>query len=137
MDRIDDNLFVGDWQDAQEYAPEYFTISLTKESPGGEHLHYPIRDDSQNTKFRLLGFIQLAMTVSSFRDAGFDRTIFVHCAAGQSRSVLFSSLVLLYSHKNNLDTFGDVAEYIVEQYPGANPSPQLKTQIKKIVLDNG
>lgn len=136
MNRIDDKLFVGDWQDAQEYAPRYFTISLTKESPGGEHLHFPINDDKTNTKTRLLAWIELAITVSKFRDAGFDRDIFIHCAAGQSRSPLFASLVLFYSYKTDFENFLDVLEAVKDKYPAFKPSSSLLQQVRIIVQED-
>ena len=81
---IVDNIFIGDWADAERYQKDFETFTLAKESKFvGDHF-YPLVDNEDDANEYLLSS---AIGYIIIKRCNTNHKMLVHCKYGQSRSV--------------------------------------------------
>ncbi len=105
---IIDNIYIGDWADAERYRNEYETFTVAKEC---EHLFkgdnfFPLVDKpDENNEFSL----SLAIDTLIVARHGTKHKILVHCEYGKSRSVaVVLGYMIFYKHYS----FDNALDYI-------------------------
>ena len=81
---IIDNIYIGDWADAERFQEDYEIFTVAKESKFKGNHFYPIVDNEDSENEFLLSW---AIGDLICRRPGTSHKILVHCRYGQSRSV--------------------------------------------------
>lgn len=136
MDRITDALYVGDLQDAgnpdrlRESSPTA-VLKLSHSDPADPYpedlsvREVPLIDGPQND------YEDFVAAVDTLLDLLMDDyVVFVHCAAGASRSVSVAAAALALRRETSVET---AVELIRERRPIANPHPHLREQAEAVV----
>jgi len=148
MDRVYDNLYVGDVNDAdnpkrhEEEGIEYI-LNLSGSGPerdsapsheiikNNNYFHIPLEDGTGNTDFLIRQAIQTGRTLHQ-KAMEEDTGLLVHCAVGSSRSVAIAASLM------GLENGKRVQENVMrikKVRPIANPVEGLQGQVNRITSD--
>jgi protein-tyrosine phosphatase len=136
MDRITESLYVGDLQDAGNpeglrEAPLTAVLKLSHSAPAEPYpedlpvREVPLIDGPQNN------YEEFDTAVNQLLDLlADDHVVFVHCAAGASRSVSVAAAALALRRETAVE---NAVELIRERRPIANPHSHLREQAEAFV----
>lgn len=133
VSRITNNLYIGDWLDAQNLSKESGfdrVISVCQNATSEATVHLPIEDAEYHTGDEQYGMF--AEAVDRVRDAlERDEKVFIHCHAGQSRSVAVSIAALATHEGVSYDT----ARKKVSRARGMAVAPELSLSAKTYIIE--
>jgi len=123
------SLYIGDWQDADQTIGT-FQVTVAKNRHENTDLFVYLEDSGNNDSRYLKYVVELAKSVAlNIQHARtYEPEPFIHCAAGESRSVVFAALVM-YFESCNFDEPEEALEHLEDQYPQARPLVSLKEQL--------
>jgi len=148
MDRVYDNLYVGDVNDADNHrkqrkndieyilnlsgsgpekdsAPGYETIKKTN------YFHIHITDNGNNPDFLIKTIIETAEKLHK-KAKEEEVSMLVHCSMGSSRSVAIAASLMSLRNKK---TVGENVNRIKKVRPVANPQPDLLKQVNRLTSE--
>lgn len=128
INKIIDEIYIGDWHDATRNVKEFTDIyTVAFDSPFKGNHFYPLVDDIYPDNKRLLH--DAISDLMSTREKNEGR-ILVHCVAGFSRSVSVVAGYIII--KYNYNVVEDVLGYIKNIRPLANPVYELVKLLKEL-----
>jgi len=138
MDRINENLYIGDLMDAgrSEWLREGSPTAVLKLSHGDPEEPYPeavavaevqLIDGPRN------GYTDFERAAETLLDLLDEHVVFVHCAAGVSRSGSVSAAALAVRQDVDVDA---ALEQITQHRPVVNPHPHLRDQAERFVEEH-
>jgi len=134
MDQVADNVWVGDYQDAQdtEEIKEHsiqtvINLSLRQsvEIDSVRNLHIALQDSSRNEQEQFNQAFQAVL-----REISKDQNVLVHCNIGVSRSISVTAAAVAERDDRSLR---DVLNEIEQKRPVANPHPALIRQAEHVL----
>lgn len=136
MDRITDDLYIGDIQDAgrADWLRDGSPTAVLKLTPSDPEQPYP--DDLTVAEVPMIDgpqndytdFERATETLLEFFEA--DHVVFVHCAAGISRSGSVASAALALRHGIDVE---EAIERVRARRPAVHPHPHLRGQAQRFV----
>jgi protein-tyrosine phosphatase len=140
MNRIEPGLHLGDIMDARNHAAferrdvaAVLNVSRSRpDEPYPEDVavhHVPLVDGATNV------YGDFAEAVDTLRELlASERTVFVHCGAGVSRSVAVTTAALAARDGRSPD---EALDRVTDRRPVANPHPHLRQQAEEYVETRG
>ena len=122
MDEVAENLFVGDFEDADRLGTNHSfdaVVSLIEDNVEAETIYEPLTDGENNQK-------SFDSAVDAVQEVwSDDKRVLVHCAMGVSRSVTVTATAIAAEREISLR---DALAQVEENRPQANPHPELVEQ---------
>lgn len=126
INKIIDEIYIGDWQDAARHVKEFIDIyTVAFDSPFKGNHFYPLVDGTYPDNKRLL--YNAISDLMSTREKNEGR-ILVHCVSGFSRSVSVVAGYIITKYNYGVE---DALGYIKNIRPLANPVYELFKLLKE------
>ncbi len=126
INKIIDDIYIGDWEDASRFNAEFIDIfTVSSDSPFKGNHFYPLVDceNSDNKEFLFKAIYDLISTREKSKGK-----ILVHCTSGFSRSVAVIAGYMVIKYNYDVE---DTLFYIKKIRPLANPIYELIELLKK------
>lgn len=132
LNKIIDDIYIGDWQDAKRHVKEFIDIyTVAFDSPFKGNHFYPLVDGGYPDNKRLL--YNAISDLISTREKN-EGKILVHCVSGFSRSVSVVGGYIVLTKNNSVE---DALGYIKNIRPLANPVYELIKLLKELQVRYG
>lgn len=139
MNQITDHIFVGDISDVHQKNLSQYGINhvitvcqdRTEDNVGCEYSFYNMSDGPDNKyggNYDLDIYSRAANDL--YNSVMEDKTVFIHCHKGQSRSV--SVIIGVIGRINKLD-LEDAIKFVVDRHPEADPDDVLIRNARKYI----
>lgn len=146
MDKVIDNLYVGDANDAnnpkvlEENNIEYI-LNLSRAEAGTEpdqgiiedktYFRIPLSDDGNNNDFTIESAIKIGSDLVKLAREE-DEAVLLNCSVGLSRSVAIAGALMSL---DNVKVVQENINRIKQVRTGANPHPELVKQVSRITRE--